>query len=220
MNYLAHGYRFLDSPYFLAGTAVPDWLSVVDRKVRVRSRAAAAWVTSNDEATGQIAAGIVQHLADDQWFHQTRVFAETSLQFAVELRQRLPGDEGFRPSFLGHVLVEVLMDATLIDRDPTLATRYYTALAYVSGTKVQQVVNGIAKVPTVRLAEWIARFCQVQFINDYRDDSRLVYRMEQVMARVGLPPLGDHLETWLPSAREVIAERCDALLTPPAETGL
>ena len=37
MNYFAHGHRFVDDPYFLAGTAVPDWLSVVDRKVRVRA---------------------------------------------------------------------------------------------------------------------------------------------------------------------------------------
>ena len=33
MNYFAHGVRFLEDPYFLAGTAVPDWLSVVDRRV-------------------------------------------------------------------------------------------------------------------------------------------------------------------------------------------
>jgi hypothetical protein len=214
MNYLAHGYRYLDSPYFLAGTAVPDWLSVVDRKVRVRSRTAAEWVDSDDPITRQIAGGIIQHLADDQWFHQTRAFAETSLRFAVELRQRLPGDEGFRPSFLGHILVEVLIDATLIQRDRTLADRYYAALARVSGQKVQQVVNAIAKAPTDRLEGWISRFLQVQFIYDYLDDSRLLYRMEQVMARVGLPPLGDHLVQWLPSARQTIADRCDELLTP------
>ena len=36
MNYLAHGFRFTDEPYFLAGTAAPDWLSVIDRKMRLR----------------------------------------------------------------------------------------------------------------------------------------------------------------------------------------
>ena len=29
MNYFAHAIRFLDDPYFLSGTALPDWLSVV-----------------------------------------------------------------------------------------------------------------------------------------------------------------------------------------------
>lgn len=217
MNYLAHGYRFLDSPNFLAGTAVPDWLSVVDRRVRVRSRAAATLRESPDNAIRQIASGIEQHLADDQWFHQTRVFAETSLQFAVELRQRLPGDEGFRPSFLGHILVEVLIDATLIERDRSLADRYYDAMDRVSGAKVQHVVNAIAKVQTDRLDGWIARFRQVKFLYDYLDDAKLLLRMEQVMARVGLPPLGEHLVAWLPSARQIVADRCDQLLSPPQE---
>jgi len=217
MNYLAHGFRFLDSPNFLAGTAVPDWLSVVDRKVRVRSRSATAMLENPDVATRQIASGILQHLADDQWFHQTRVFAETSLQFAVELRDRLPGDEGFRPSFLGHILVEVLIDATLIQRDRSLADRYYDAMDQVSAAKVQQVVNAIAKVQTGRLDEWIARFRQVKFLYDYLDDAKLLFRMEQVMSRVGLPPLGEHLVVWLPSARRIVADRCDQLLTPPQE---
>lgn len=217
MNYLAHGFRYLDSPYFLAGTAVPDWLSVVDRKVRVRSRAVGPLLDSPDETTRSIAGGINQHLADDQWFHQTRIFAETSLQFAVELRDLLPGDEGFRPSFLGHILVEVLIDATLMDRDRSVADRYYEALEHVSAMKVQQVVNEIAKVQTDCLEGWIARFRQVKFLYDYLDDAKLLFRMEQVMARVGLPLLGGHLGVWLPSARKVIAQRCDELLTPPKE---
>ena len=32
MNYFAHALPFLDQPYFMAGTAVPDWLTVVDRQ--------------------------------------------------------------------------------------------------------------------------------------------------------------------------------------------
>ena len=37
MNYFAHALPFLDDdPYFVAGTGVPDWLSVADRDVRVR----------------------------------------------------------------------------------------------------------------------------------------------------------------------------------------
>ena len=38
MNYFAHAYRFLDDPYFAAGTGVPDWLAVADRNVRVRQK--------------------------------------------------------------------------------------------------------------------------------------------------------------------------------------
>ena len=52
MNYFAHGRPFVDDPYFLAGTAVPDWLNVVDRRVRVRSKQARLFVDSADAARG------------------------------------------------------------------------------------------------------------------------------------------------------------------------
>ncbi len=215
MNYLAHGIRFLGDPYFLAGTAVPDWLSVADRKTRVRTPAAAELLSDDDEDTRQLAAGIVQHLHDDRWFHQSQVFAETNLQFALQLRDCLPGDEGFRPSFLGHIVIEILIDATLIERDPTSVDRYYDAIAAVSPVKVQQVVNRVARIPTDKLQWWIERFQKVRFLYDYLDDDKLLIRLEQVMRRVGLPPLGQQLSRWLPAAREIVAQRCDQLLAAP-----
>jgi hypothetical protein len=162
-----------------------------------------------------VAAGIVQHLDDDRWFHQTRVFAETCLEFALQLRQRLPGDEGFRPSFLGHILVEILIDATLMARDPSLGDRYYAALAAAAPQRVQQTVNQIARVSTDQLDPWIWRFLEVRFLYDYLDDDKLLFRLEQVMKRVGLPPLGNQLSDWFPHARAIVAERCDSLLTDP-----
>src|SRR3990172_12807151 len=128
MNYFAHGRRFVSDPYFLAGTAVPDWLNVVDRRVRVRAGQARLHVDSPDERTARVAAGIVQHCDDDQWFHGTRAFAELSLELCQMLRDRLPADDGFRPHFLGHILVEILLDAALIADEPRRLDEYYAAL--------------------------------------------------------------------------------------------
>ena len=36
------------------------------------------------------------------------------LALTVDIRELLAGDSGFRPSFLGHILVEILLDAALI----------------------------------------------------------------------------------------------------------
>lgn len=218
MNYLAHGASHVASPYLLAGTAVPDWLSVVNRRVRVSGKVAAELLLDDDPVTRAVAAGVLQHLSDDRWFHQTRVFAETSLLLAVELRELLPGDAGFRPSFLGHILVEILIDATLIERDVSVADGYYRALGEVSPGQIQAVVNRMAKQPTDQLAIWIERFLQVRFLYDYLEDDKLLFRLEQVMSRVGLPPLGRQLLAWFPSARRLIADRCDSLLTPPSSS--
>src|SRR5690606_20414525 len=103
MNYFAHGWRYTNEPYFLAGTATPDWLSVVDRKMRARAKRAALFVDNANPQLAQLARGIVQHHADDDWFHQTPAFTEMSLQFTVAIRDLLSPDDGFRPSFLGHI---------------------------------------------------------------------------------------------------------------------
>lgn len=214
MNFLSHGVRYLDRPYVVAGTAVPDWLTVVDRKIRVRSKHAEPLLSSSDMATQEIAEGIMQHHRDDLWFHNSRIFNETMLQFAVELRDRLPGDEGFRPSFLGHILVEILLDATILGRDPSLGERYYEAIEAVSTVKVQFVVNQIARSQTMMLAPLISRFANARFLYDYLEDDKLLMRLNQVMLRVGLPLLPEGLMPWLAESRKVIDLRCDALLTP------
>ena len=131
MNYLAHGWPFLDDPYFLAGTAVPDWLSVADRQVRATANRRCHFGNDDDLRVAAVARGIVQHHEDDRWFHETRAFVELSLNFASTVRQRLKPDEGSRPWFLGHILVEILLDAALLESAPAHVDRYYAALSAV-----------------------------------------------------------------------------------------
>jgi hypothetical protein len=214
MNYFAHGRDFVDDPYFLAGTAVPDWLSVVDRKVRARGQRAAPLCDDADVRVAAIAGGIVQHHADDAWFHETRAFGELSWRFTAAVRDALAPDDTMRPSFLGHILVELLLDDALIRRDPERLERYYLALESVDSAIVEQVVNRIAAQATDRLAGFIALFCRERFLWDYVDDGKLMMRLNQVMSRVGLPLLPAEFRQVLPDARKQVARRIDELAQP------
>jgi hypothetical protein len=217
MNYFAHGRPFIDDPYFLAGTAVPDWLSVVDRRVRVRSKQAELHLHAADPRTARVAAGIVQHCRDDDWFHQTRAFAELSLEFCHLLRARLPRDDGFRPHFLGHILVEILLDAVLIAREPQRLDAYYAAMESLEGESVQAAVNGMASRPTRDLGEFIGLFSRERFLSDYADDAKLLFRLNQVMRRVRLPLLPPDVAQFLALARQKVAQRKGELLAEFAE---
>src|SRR3954464_4507182 len=157
MNYLAHGWQFSDEPYVLAGTAAPDWLSVIDRKVRLRSQKAADFVDDPDPTLAAVARGVVQHHIDDAWFHATPAFNELSLAFAVEIRGRLPGDEGFRPSFLGHIIIELLLDRALAEDEPRRLDDYYAALAQLEPQVIEDAVSRLATQPANRLATLLPR---------------------------------------------------------------
>ena len=212
MNYFAHGYRFLDDPYFLAGTAVPDWLSVMDRRMRARSKTARAFLDHPDSAVASVAAGIVQHHDDDRWFHRTRAFAECHLDLSAAVRSILPGDDGFRPSFLGHLLVEILLDAALIADDPARLDGYYAAFERVDAHTVADAVNRMATRRNARLAAFIPVFCSERFLYDYGEDEKLLWRLNHVMRRVKLPPLPDRFLRILPDARRRVRRRRDELL--------
>lgn len=213
MNYFAHGRQFLHDPYVLAGTAVPDWLNVADRRVRVRGKHAQLHVAA-EQPLAAVAAGIVQHHQDDAWFHETRAFHDLSLEITLRCRDALPADEGFRPSFLGHILVEMLLDAALIAARPEELDAYYAALSRVDARAVEQAVNQMRPdgAGTDKLAPLIAGFRDLKFLYDYADDEKLLFRLNQVMRRVGLPGLPASFADILPEARRNVAMRKDDLL--------
>ena len=214
MNFLHHAAPYLDDDTLMAVcTGIPDWLSVIDRKIRIRRRMATVHVDHDDRFVSAVGRGVSRHIEDDGWFHQTEAFVSLNLRLAVELRERLPSDRGFRPMFLGHILIEVILDSRLAVRRPEVLDRYYDAVAACDAAAVQTAVNQISGRPTDRLVDVIPRFVEQRFIADYADDERLLFRMNQVMRRVGLEPLPGTLVEWLPRARSAVADREDGLLT-------
>ena len=212
MNYFAHALPFLDRPYYAAGTGVPDWLTVVDRPVRLRSKHATPLLDSPEPWLAEVAGGVAQHLRDDARFHETRAFAETSLELVSQVRDALGGETGLRPAFLGHLLTELMLDAALIADQPARLTEYYRVLSEVDAPRVEAAVNRMAPRPTNRLAIFIGLFCREQILWNYLEDEKLMVRLNQVMRRVRLDPLPDDFAALLPGARTLVAQRKIALL--------
>ncbi|MEZ6063773.1 MAG: hypothetical protein R3C19_25780 [Planctomycetaceae bacterium] len=213
MNYLAHGYRFLNDPLFVAGTAVPDWLSVADRKVRARRRLVQPVVEKTTSPhVKTIGRGILQHHADDDVFHRCELFQQLSSELATEFRGGMPDEFDHRPGFLGHIVVELMLDAALAEDDPGLLDQYYATLGEVDSSVIEDVVNGMATRQTQRLAWFIDRFREERFLYDYRDDATLLVRLNQVLRRVKLPVLPASGMETLAFARRLLRRHASDLL--------
>jgi len=212
MNYYAHGVRWMDRPWYAAGTAVPDWLSVVDRQVRVRSKTTRRYLETAEGHEAELARGILQHLEDDDWFHRTQAFAIVSDRLTREFRQALPDDDGPRPHFLGHIVTELLLDAALIARDPPRLEQYYAVFDQVDPQVIEATVGAIAGKPAAGLAWFVTAFRYERFLSDYVDSRRLLRRLNQVMQRVKLDPLPDHVQDVLDSARPLVEAEAPRLL--------
>jgi hypothetical protein len=213
VNYFAHGIRFLDRPWFLAGTALPDLLSVVDRRVRLRPVRVAPLADGSGAVEAELAAGVLQHFDDDHWFHKTRAFAEATAHLGRMFRDALGPGDGFRCGFLGHISCELLLDSILIERHPVRLDLYYAALQGLDAERLADATGTLAGQP-VDLAAWLPRFCHEQFLRDYADPVRLAYRLNQVLRRIKLEPLPSGVETVLAAGRGVVETFADGLLPP------
>lgn len=215
MNFLCHALPYLDEPLLAVSTGVPDWLSVVDRKIRARGKSAAPFVDSDDPEMRAVACGVLRHIEDDRWFHGTRDFVELNMELAVQLRDLLPGDEGFRPTFVGHILIEMFLDSFWIRDRPADAVRYYECLRGSTPEVIERCVNRITGVPTAQLSTVIGRFAEVKFLYDYSEPPLMLSRLNQVMRRARLPLLPEAVGGWLPRASKLVESRRVGLLTPP-----
>jgi len=219
VNYLAHGIRYLDRPYFLIGSALPDLLSVVNRRSRVRRRTLEGRLSEFTGEDRELVLGMLQHLHDDQWFHGTPGFYETTSELSRRFREVLGPDDDWNCSFLGHLVTELLIDATLSHLVPGSLTAYYTACQQVHPQRIQDVVSAVATEPPLELARFIERFIQERFLEDYTNNERLLYRLNQVMRRVGIPLLPASVLTVLESSRDVVRDRLSDLLPETHFTG-
>lgn len=223
MNYLAHAWSFLRDgsadPYELAGVAVPDWLCVAARRTKCRSRDATPHLESDDPRLAALARGVCRHHADDGWFHESPAFGGLSLGFAKTVRETLGESTSMRPWFLGHILVELLLDDELARREPGLLDWYYELMARADGAWVAAAIERMSGRDVGGLAHFVDRYVAVRFLADYRDDDSLVMRLNQVMKRVRLNDLPAEFTPLLREFRGAVAASFDSLITEPNLVG-
>lgn len=190
-------------------------MSVIDRKNRARRQYAQPVTEHKDPVIAEFAKGCLQHHTDDFWFHQCTRFVTMSTEFAVELRELLEKGLGHQAGFAGHIIVELLLDSILCERDPDLLERYYDNLKSIDAEKAQAAANAICRKPVEKLTVLLPRFIQERFLDDYYDDELLRMRLNGVMRRIGLPMLPETVTHWLATARTRVRYHADELLTPP-----
>ncbi len=214
MNYFAHGMRFVDRPYFMVGTALPDLMAVVDRRARLRIRNVAPFVSEDASIEAELASGIKQHLDDDHWFHSTQGFLEISTDLSILFRQIFAHDETARVGFLGHIVTELLLDRVLIEQNPGLIDEYYAAFNEIDPLQTEIATNKMATKATDKLKLWLSHFSKEAFLKDYLDSQRMLVRLNQVMNRVKLQPLPAETISVLNTGRKIVEKRLNDLLPP------
>jgi hypothetical protein len=212
MNSFSHALAFFDDPYFAAGACVPDWLTACDRRCRARKKRAANWVDDDDPVMRSVARGVVQHHEDDYWFHGSAEFTRMNMLMAVEYREKFGNTQTMRASLIGHIVIEMLLDAWLESKFPGAMEAMYVWLAKLDAEKIQSSINQFATKPTDKLAAEIGRFLKVRYLFDYLKDGGVRYRMNKVLGRLQLDLMPEESIKWIGKKRELIYASAPALL--------
>jgi hypothetical protein len=189
LNYLAHGFRYVADPWFVAGTALPDWLRVLDRRARVREDGLRLRTSEADPRVASLVAGAIRHHEDDRRFHGSAAFDETRREVAAILRAALPADAGHRPWFLAHVLVEMQLDAALVAEEPARLVQYYAALGSLDAGEVESAAREVVPDCPPGLGRLVDRFVRERFVADYAEPAALVTRLDRAVRRARQPGL-------------------------------
>lgn len=213
VNFLAHGFRHVDDPWRLAGTALPDWLRVLDRRARVSPDAAAARVADADARVASLARGVAQHHEDDRRFHGSAVFAETRRAVAGELRTVLRESDGHRAWFVAHLVVEVQLDAAIEEAAPGTVDAYYRSLARLDAEEIERVTASLVPAGAAGLARLVRGFLSERFLAEYGDSAAVVRRVDRVVRRARQPSLPASMAGVLERTRGVVAARRIELLS-------
>ncbi len=212
MNYLAHAWTLeRAAPGVVLGAALPDLMGAFDRRAPRLALDAARELEGRGEV--ELGLGVRAHHAADASFHALPAFKALCARLRGELAPlELERVRGF---FAAHLLVEMLLDAALMEEDPALAPRFYEAIELAPRSAAARLCAG-ADAPGFEA--WIERFVRARFVLDYAKDERLVHRVEQVLSRAR-QTLGAggarRLEGALPRLREVVRREKDALTAEP-----
>jgi len=221
VNFLAHGFRHLDDPWFVAGTALPDWLRMLDRRARAPADVVLAFAADADPRAASLARGVLRHHEDDRRFHGSAAFAAARGETTAVLREVLSSADGHRPSFIAHLVVEMNLDAALAEESPDLLDRYYGALGSIAPGQLDDVVRRVLPNPPSGSASILARFVTERFLADYADPRTLAARLDRVLRGARQPALPRDFADVVPRTRACVASRTAELLgeTPEPRSG-
>lgn len=216
MNYLSHAQHFLDRPAFALGTQLPDFLNMVNRRARARSKVAQTFVRAEDTFLADVAAGVVQHHHDDHVFHNSLEFLGLQERLAQHLRVQHPDPRGMRSWFTAHIAIELLLDAAITRRHPDRLERLYEIFQGVDECQFRAAAETLTGRELPNFTDMHQLFLSERFLSDYGTDEGLFYRVNRILQRVGLEPFQTAQIAWVAVARDWVEDRQERLLVVPA----
>ena len=194
MNFLGHYYldRNHPSSLFALGAATPDLLSIYNENFRVKHAHVRPGVSLDiDWDHLPLLEGMRRHFHADNLFHSSDFFNENTAFATQELKRRFKTNEFQRKFFISHVLLELLLDKALIDREKDILHEYYTHFAvHWPFSSVKEATEKVSRHSLPNYDHFLDKFLSNKYLTHYKEWDHIIFVLGRIMRRAGV----DHPE--------------------------
>ncbi len=185
MNYLTH---FLidhkkDNPNYNFGLALPDLVNISKRGWRAESQL----FPVENENVNQIWEGYQQHFAADAQFHNSELFVKHSKRLRKEFEVHGLNQPGIRLFFVGHVLLEMLLDRHIIKTRREIADQFYEQLNLVNESDIESFFEFTGDKIPYSFLEFFGKFKNSRYLYSYAEDNGMFFALNRLLRRTGQP---------------------------------
>jgi hypothetical protein len=202
VNYLSHYYfdRDENNKYYNLGLILPDLARAHIAKLRINPYKN---ITFTTKEISSINDGCNKHFASDRKFHNWMTFVELTNKATDLIRES--GDKDInRDYFITHIMVEILLDKILLDKNPTLADDFY---AMINSVEMDWILKFMRYAGLQDDELWKGqhrRFMKAAFLKTYTSLENVVGAVEGVCANLGMIELNE-------DQRNLLIEICETI---------
>jgi len=188
MNLVAHFYldRDLVNSYFTVGAATPDLLSIYNSSLRIKARHLRLL---SEEDLGKITPpfldGLNRHFFADGIFHTSPTFHASTKRISTMLEEYFPDLEVKRKFFVGHILLELLLDKVLINLNPGILESYYGHFEALQPFRdIQRSIEIAVGHPVPNYETYLTKFLRKKWLYAYADAEHIAWILKRILRRV------------------------------------
>jgi hypothetical protein len=147
--------------------------------------------------------GCNKHFASDRKFHNWMTFVELTNKATDMIRES--GDKDInRDYFITHIMVEILLDKILLDKNPSLADDFYAMIDSVEMDWILKFMRYAGLQDDELWKGQHRRFMKAGFLKSYTSIENVIEAVEGVCANLGMIELND-------DQRNLLIEICEAI---------
>lgn len=192
MNFLSHFYlsQGRRSPYYTLGSVFPDLVRIHNNLWKIRPRQKQIVPASDLD---EIINGWKLHLESDRIFHNTAFFREHTERIRKRIYPVL-SRKPFRPFFLAHVSLELLLDHLLLTGGHASPADFYARLEACDPDVLEAFFQQENISDYQSFFPFYHNFCQLRYVKDYEKTANIAYAINQIGKRVWQVPFNDQEE--------------------------